>query len=310
MKLVTQPIDNAAIASDFPVHDLSQPDFDPPDCPAWARHAVPPEMQLFRGRNGMPPAYRRRTYALGMAVKGVDRYHANQFITYRPETSRYLYESYTPLNVDYQSGLLPEYEKLATLLTAGCNTQTSAAVALLRGACDRVKHPQMPPCGVAVAPDRALDDEALLASGAGWCNEQTRVFVRLCQVREIPARLVHLFYSDGCTGHCIAEFYAYGRWCMADVSWACVFPDENGLLQSAATCHDGASGQLRCGLAYKARFDELCALSDEALNLGSAEAACAWRADRARETPQSLADKLTFFALVNNPLPRSESMAE
>jgi hypothetical protein len=39
--------------------------------------------------------------------------------------------------------------------------------------------------------NRNLDDEALLASGCGWRNEQARVFIRLCQVNGIPARMLH-----------------------------------------------------------------------------------------------------------------------
>ena len=66
----------------------------------------------------------------------------------------------------------------------------------------------------------------LLKSGAGWCNEQAHVFVRLCQVADIPAHMVFLFYADNRSGHVVAEFHADGRWAMADTSWLCVFPDK------------------------------------------------------------------------------------
>src|SRR6185369_9136064 len=86
------------------------------------------------------------------------------------------------------------------------------------------RHPKMPPRASSVRADRNLDDEALLASGCGWCNEQTRVFVRLCQVAGIPARIVHLFGQN----HTVAEFHADGRWALADATNIFVVPAREG----------------------------------------------------------------------------------
>jgi hypothetical protein len=286
------------------IRDLNHPDYNPPDCPAWAKETVPAAIEPFRGRNGLPSPQRDKPGALAMNCRGVDRYHANQFIVYRPETAKFLYTDYTPLRVNYRKGLLPAYEALSAEVTAGCRTETEKVVALLLKGAARVKHPYMVPCGPDVSSDRNADDETLLKSGSGWCNEQARVFVRLCQVNAMPARLIHLFYADKKTGHCIAEVYADGSWCMADASWLCVFPGPDGKLLSAAQCHDGGEGQKYAGLAYHKRQQELLTWSDADLNLKKHDADLAtWRERVGSQTAEFLANWITFFAVMNYPLP-------
>ena len=284
-------------------HNLNDPEFNPPDCPEWAKETLPEFILPFRGRNGMPPPYRERPRPLAMNVRGVNRYHANQFIMYRDETAKYLYSDYTPLEVNYRMGLLPSYEKLSAEITAGCRTETEKAVKLLIKGASRVKHPNTPPCGGDVSSDRNLDDEALLKSGLGWCNEQARSFIRLCHVNNIPARIIQLFYSDKKSGHCIAECYVDGRWCMADVSWLCMFPGPDGKLLSAAQCHDRGEGQKFWAIAYHKRLQELLSLSDAELNLGSREKTTEWRQLISAMTPENLVKRLNCFAIINYPLP-------
>jgi hypothetical protein len=290
-------------------HDLTHLDYDPPDCPAWAKEELPPSIRPYRGRNGMPSPFNERNYPLAMSVRGVDRYHANQFVMYHPETARYLYTDYTPQEVHYRTGLLPAYEKLAAEVTSPGQSPLEKALCLLTRGASRVRHPIMPPCGANVRADRNCDDESLLNSGVGPCNEQTRVFIRLCQVCGIPARLIQLFYSDTNSGHCIAEFYAEGGWRMADASWFCVFPDANGRLLSAEKCHDRGVGQKHAGLAYFKRFQELLAFSPEELGLGDENVAAngetnlqCWTRTSARSA-EALAAELHCFGVMNYPLP-------
>lgn len=290
-------------------HDLTHPDYDPPDCPAWAKEELPPSIRPYRGRNGMPSPFNDRNYPLAMSVQGVDRYHANQFVMYRPETARYLYTTYTALEVQYRPGLLPAYEKLAAEVTSPGQSPLEKALSLLTRGASRVRHPIMPPCGANVRADRNCDDESLLKSGVGPCNEQTRAFIRLCQVCGIPARLIQLFYSDTNSGHCIAEFYAEGGWRMADASWLCVFPDANGRLLSAEECHDRGEGQKHAGLAFFKRFQELLAFSPEELGLGDENVAANgetnlqyWTRISGRSA-EALAAELHCFGVMNYPLP-------
>lgn len=292
-------------ATTLPLIDITGPEFDPPDCPAWAKESVPTEILPYRGRNGLPAPYRERSQApLAMNVRGLDRYQANQFIVYRPETATFLYTDYTPTEVGYRNGLLPSFEALAEEVAGHLNSPAERALALLTQGVSRVKHPCMPPCGPPVADNRNLDDEALLQSGRGWCNEQARVFVRLCQVSGIPARIIQLFYSDLKTGHCIAEFHADGQWAMADASWFCAFPGPDGKLLSAVECHDGGEGQAHCGKAYYERIRQLLRLSDEELNFSEPGKAAEWRKKHEAMTAADYDRKMNCFAIINYPLPR------
>lgn len=278
--------------------DLNRPDFNPPDCPLWAKEALPDFIRQFRGRNGLPPPYCEKSQAIALTVKGIDRYHANQFIAYRKETAEYLYSKYTSPHINYRKGTFPAIEKLAGSVVQGCGSDIEKAVAILmKGVKSSIKRPMYPSCGKDVRRDRNLDDEALFASGAGWCNEQSRIFVRMCQINGIPARLVQLFYSDTLTGHCVAEFYADGRWSMADATWFCVIPGPHGELLSAAQCHDRAEGQKYCGRAYHECFQEINKWADK-VNLEAANRSADWNL-----SSEELAEKMNCFGIINYPLP-------
>ncbi len=287
------------------------------ECPAWAKETVPVWVQPYRGRYGLPMPYPQQKDPLGGCTAGIDLWQANHFIAYRPETSRYLYESYTPTAVQYTKGALPLCEKIVAEYTAGLATNREKALALLtRAIPERIAHPSIPPYGPDCPPDRALGEEDLLKSGVGWCNEQARVFVRLCQVAGIPARMIFLFYADRKSGHVVSEFYADGRWCMADSSWGCVFPADDGGLMSAAECHEDAN-KLRVGEGYVRRIRDILACSDEML-IGrryldvadaqerarrTAEAAKGARDSLRSRTASQMGGELWAFGVMNLPLP-------
>src|SRR5690606_18232773 len=110
-------------------------------------------------------------------------------------------------------------------------------------------------------------------------------------------------------------FYADGKWRMADNSWFCVFPDENGQLMSAAECH--GAGKAAAGRAYYARFRELIAMTDDELvgrryvfvqdpqerRRRIAEKAAEVRSMLASRSAESLGDELWVFGVLNYPLP-------
>jgi hypothetical protein len=274
-------------------------DYEGAGTPAWAKEQVPEATRPFVGRAGLPEPQRSKKEPLGDAVSGIDRYHANHFVVYGPQTAKFLYDGYTPTTVRYKPGTLPTYEAAVAKHAAGLKSDREKAVALLGAMHDLCKHPTMPPCGPGVRADRGLLDEALLKSGRGFCNEQARVYARLCQVAGIPARLVFLFYADNRTGHTIAEFYADGRWSMADSSWFCVFPDPvDGHLMSAAEAHEKGPRHDAVQSVYRERFEELLKLTDE--QLGGGEPGGARKGLRHRlDKP----DVLGVFGLVNYPLP-------
>jgi hypothetical protein len=288
-------------------------------CPAWAKEKLPESVLPFVGKLALPAPYPQRGGPLGKAVAGIDRWQANRFIVYRPETADFLYRAYTPLKVGYRPGSLPAYEKVVARYAGGLDTDKAKAVALLTRAMVReLRHPTMPPLGRPCRADRALADEELLKSGTGFCNEQARVFTRLCHVAGIPARIVHLFYADKRTGHTICEFHADGRWSMADSSWFCVFPAADGHLMSAAECHQEGPRRKCVGEAYFARVQEVLRMTDDDLagmrfadvsdpsqrRTKVAAAAASIRAKLRAKTARSLGEELWQFGLINNPLPR------
>jgi len=291
----------------------------PPGCPEWAKERVPDWVKPFLGRFGLPDPYPQQKEPLGAVTAGVDLWQANHFVVYRKETADYLYRDYTPLKVDYKKGSLPRIERIAAKHTRGCKTDREKALALLTRAMPaEILHPSIPPLGPDCPPNRAMSDEDLLKSHTGWCNEQARVYVRLCQVTGIPARMIFLFYSDRKSGHVIAEFYADGRWSMADASWCCVFPAPDGHLMSAAECHTDGPNKLAAGEAYLKRGQEVAAYPDKRLagkrfahikdrkerGKKIAEAAEQVRAAQRSQTAQKLGDQLWAFGVMNYPLPK------
>jgi len=289
------------------------------DCPVWAWEDVPAWVRPFLGRFGLPEPYPSRREPIGIETAGLDLWQANHFVAYRPETAAYIYSDngYTPRETEYLQGALPACERLAARHTAGLNGGRDKAAALLtRALPDVLLHPGIPPLGPKCPKDRGLDDEGLLKTGVGYCNEQARVFVRLCQVSGIPARLVFLFYADRVQGHVVAEFYADGRWAMADSSWCCVFPGPDGQPMSAAECHEQVNRRF-VGRAYVNRRRALLALPDEALvgrHFGTiaddtrrkervAGKAMSVRAELRHQDPESLGNQLWAFGVLNYPLP-------
>lgn len=288
-------------------------------CPEWAKETAPIWVQPYLGKYGLPPPYPHQKAALGNCTAGIDMWQANHFVSYRAETASFLYGSYTPLKVNYRKGTFPMLEQIVERYTAGLTNDQQRALALLKRAVpELMAHPCIPPYSADCPPDRALSEEDLLRSGLGWCNEQARVFARLCQVAGIPARLIFLFYSDN-DGHVITEFYTDGKWHMADASWGCVFPAADGQLMNAAECHANDANKDWVHKAYVARGHELLSESDDFL-VGRrylavtnatekaqkiSENAHSLRAElQAGKSADKLAHKLWAFGVMNMPLPR------
>ena len=280
--------------------DLTGAEHDPPDCPAWAKETHPDWVTPYVGVNGVPAKWRPKGKPFGSYTERIDRYQANHFIYYGPQTAEYLYGAYTPLSVGYREGALPSFEALAAKHTAGCKTDTEKAVALLLAMPGFFRHPTMPPLGPRVPANRGLEDEALLATGSGFCNEQARVLIRLCQVCGIPARMIHLFGQ----GHTVAEFCADGQWALADASNFFVVPGADGGLLSAAQCHDGAEGQRRYAETKCRRMRELLTMSDEELGYTNPATATRWRESTLKLSADELAVRDIGFGVINYPLPR------
>jgi hypothetical protein len=265
--------------------------------PAWGRETLPAWVEPYVGRRGMYEPWNAKQGILAPRVEGLDRWQANRFISFRPETAEFLYGSYTA-TPQYVSGTFPNLEA-AVQPYRSLATETEKAVAVLTKVLPALRHPVAPPAGPMVGTGRNLSDEAIFLSGCAWCNEQARAFIAMCHILGVPARIIHLFYADNVTGHTVAEFYADGRWAMADASYLVVFPDGQGKLMSAAECHLQQNRPL-IDAAYRSRYQQIAAMS--AADLGGAEKAAAFRArlDTAWHEPANL----DWFAVINHFTPR------
>ncbi len=235
------------------------------NCPDWVKETAPAWVEPYRGSPGLIGPGSDKPAILGREVRGIDYWQTNHFIAYRPETAAYLYGEYTPLQVPYRRGTLPRFEAMVASVTERFESSRDRALAILRELIPAtVPHPGAPPCGLQVPKDRGLYDEELLESGAGWCNEQARVFVRFCQVIGIPARLIFLFYRGG-SGHAVSEFHVDGKWAFADTTWCCVAESPDGSLFSTAECHDNPDAAQCLMQNYIERYRDMLGWSDEAL---------------------------------------------
>ena len=285
-------------------HDLSHPDYNPLDCPQWAREEVPRWVLPSRGVNGLPDGLRRHfSGANALATAGVDRYQANQFITYCAETAAWLYTGYTPMEVEWPEGYLPTLRRLALEVTTGARSPEEKALRLLHTVSRRLLHPCVPPIGDAISGDRNLDEEALIASGTAWCNEQSRVFVRLCQAAGLPARLVHYFYSEFPAGHTVVEFHDGQRWCLTDVTYGVVFRGPDGQLLSTADCMGSEDGQALWQRVMDETVNHTLRLGRHLLAQGSALEAESQSLALRRTICPELNRRLHTFAVMNYPLP-------
>jgi len=162
-------------------------------------------------------------------VAGIDREQSLGMVRLCPETEQVLYgPDFSPRRVRYRRGSRPKLEAVAAELRSA--TARESAMAAMRWTAQHVAHPHL--VGP-VPPDRSLTEEELIESGVGWCNEQTRVFIALCEVMEIPARLCFLFHENTRCSHTTAEAYVDGRWAWIDVSFEVTVELPDGRLAEA-----------------------------------------------------------------------------
>ena len=69
-------------------------------------------------------------------------------------------------------------------------------------------------------------EEIVIAKGSDWCHEVARVYCALCQVLEIPCRLVYT--ASETDGHVIAEAYWRNSWTLVDPLAAKVYRKPDG----------------------------------------------------------------------------------
>ena len=171
-------------------------------------------------------------------VAGIDKQQAQRMIRLCDATEAVLYgPRFSPQEIRYYPGARPALERIVgsaladrSLFSAtksnnrsaeadptkASNDISAATASLMRWVQRNVRHPHFTG---PLPPDRALSEEHLIESGGGYCNEQCRVFIALCQVMQIPTRLCFLFHANARTAHTATEVFLDGKWIFHDVSY-------------------------------------------------------------------------------------------
>ncbi|HYF49399.1 MAG TPA: transglutaminase domain-containing protein [Planctomycetota bacterium] len=139
----------------------------------------------------------------GEQAGGVDIEVIADQIILNEKTKDYLYSEYTPKTLKYVPGTRPMLEQIVRENIREGMSQREKALALMRRCRDNAAH------GLA-RPNLFYGghEEDLLRRGAIMCNEISRVFVCLCQIASIPARL----HAAHISGHMMAEVLTDGKW--------------------------------------------------------------------------------------------------
>jgi transglutaminase-like putative cysteine protease len=234
---------------------------------------------------GFPGEYDKGIAEVG--VGGIDREQTLSLVRLCDETVDTLYSpEYSPTRIKYHKGARPDLEKIVEQFDGA--TPTERARQAMHWVATKVVHPHhVGP----TPPDRALTEEGLIESECGYCNEQARVFIGLCEVMEIPARLLFLFHANEVCGHTIAEAYLDGRWVMFDITFDVVVTLPDGrLAEGRDLCGDN------CHLAHDAYREPMKEYNARALPY--VENIPGWKSSE-RPKVESAGDLLKYMGICN-----------
>jgi transglutaminase-like putative cysteine protease len=168
--------------------------------------------------------------SIKLAVAGIDLEQPMNAVLLCEDSLPVLYgPEYSPTRIRYIPGSRPVLEKIAGELEG--NTPRERADAAMRWVMVNVPHPYL--YGF-VAKNRAMTEEDIIASGIGWCMEQARVFIALCEVMGMPGRMCFLTHQNGRCGHATAEAYVDGKWAWFDPTFGVRVELPDGSLGTSA----------------------------------------------------------------------------
>lgn len=136
-----------------------------------------------------------------------------------PSSARFAYSEYTPLEIEYPAGSRPYLEKVFHWVVGDARDDKLKVGRILAWLPPFRPLPEyhgpLPPAIAETAEARDFyyrnPEEWVLLHGHGDCAAHTRVFIILCQIGGIPARMVQLQKY-----HTTAEVYLDGKWCFCD----------------------------------------------------------------------------------------------
>ncbi len=185
-------------------------------------------------------------------VGGIDREQLFNAVVYCEATAPFLYGRFEelPPTVHYRGGSRPVLERIAEQVITVDMSGTQRASALGRWVYEHVPHILLHD-GALTPQARGWSEEALIEDGRAWCNEQVRIFACLCQVVNIPARMVAIHHVNRRAGHVVAEFWSGRNWAMFDVTYDVAARLDHGRCASAAEIRDHPGAARAANRAYE-----------------------------------------------------------
>ncbi len=195
------------------------------------RASVPAAIEPYVGLGQFGRAYQTMLEKDAHAPGSVDRVLQERMVRLCDATAEYLYNAYTPLEVEHRPGSRPELEGILARAAATAGSAEDRLDAIT-GFCAGI---------AAAADDMPLDDlrfggaeEQIVNRGTDWCADLARVGCVLAQIAGMPARLVWLFRVDTAySGHAIVEAHRQGQWGCADMVHGIVYRHGDGRPASA-----------------------------------------------------------------------------
>lgn len=170
------------------------------------------ELAKFRGCTGLPTNYEAWKKAIPYRPGEIDyELPAVRMIRLTPETADYAYSDYSPTSPHYEPGTHPKLEQVVKVAVGNASTDRDKAIRLLDWTWRKCIWPH------------GIHREVRAVGGAeedildrGYCNELSRVFVTLCQVAGVAARITFHWTADSRAGHSCAEAWLDGKWVLCD----------------------------------------------------------------------------------------------
>ncbi len=156
--------------------------------------------------------------------ENVDYELRREQVLFMPETAEFLYSAAAVLKPRYRKGTRPALEAVVAPLVAGCADAQSKAAAIARHCRDLKNKAQ----GQARHLVFGGTEEELLQRGEDLGECLGRLFVALCEVAGIPARIV----MHDISGHTAAEAWLGGRWGYFDLQRGIWFLNADGQIAS------------------------------------------------------------------------------
>ena len=183
------------------------------------------DVSLYQGISQFGPAYEIMLDNDTHAIGSVDRVLIEKMIGLCPETVNYLYTEYTPTTTSYSKGTRPVLEGYIGMTSSGKSSDEERIEAVARFTFN-----------IQPESDTSIDsmlfggtEEDIIARGSDWCTDVARVGCALCQIMNIPSRMIYLAdIEKPYHGHAVIEAFRSGVWGVVDCVTNVVYRHPDG----------------------------------------------------------------------------------